>query len=100
MLYVWWDWKGIFHYELLSLSQTILRGHSNLDPRKKSYFCEIINKNIDIEFVRLNILHITYIDILIYNNKHTVEIHYKIFFHLFYTLFIHKNVSQTQRLEK
>ena len=23
MLYVWWDWKGIVYYELLSLSQTI-----------------------------------------------------------------------------
>ena len=23
MLCVWWDWKGIFHYELLSLGQTI-----------------------------------------------------------------------------
>ena len=33
-------------------------------------------------------------------NKHILEIHLKKFFHLFYTLFIHKNVSQTQRLEK
>ena len=42
-----------------------LRGHSNLDPREKNYFLwifyEIINKDIDLEFVRLN--------------KHTFEIH-------------------------
>ena len=90
-------WPGATRLSIFVVKKTVtkqkksfVKGSFYFGPSEKKpfllIFYEITNKDIDIESVRLN--------------KNTLEIHVERFFHLFSTLFMHKNVSQTRRLEK
>ena len=68
-----------YSLEMLTVQYRI-KGSFYFGPSEKAIFCEIINKNIDIEFVRLN--------------KHTLEIDYENFFSfILYTFYTRKHQS-------